>query len=213
VRVIFTMSYDHRRTPTIMIESKTWYAVSKPNGGRPHHWLYAIRVAEDPWGIGSQRWDFHDTDLDSPWRGESEKINDHLHRITVKDPLGKSEEYELRPLDEHWISHHASGFTAPPLMTLAGETVREHPSLEWVRGWLDHCYGNRIAWRETQLALMESRRQYLTEAMVETFIRECSKSRVSGCNYHKFNWLGSGLMMVLWSVSVSSSFRVTFSKG
>jgi hypothetical protein len=40
-----------------------------------------------------------------------------------------------------------------------------------------------------------------------------TSSRVSGCNYHKFNWLGSGLMIVLWSVSVSSSFRVTFSKG
>jgi hypothetical protein len=158
-----------------MIESKTWYAVSKPNGGRPHSWLYAIRIAEDPWGIGSYRWDTQATDLDRPWRGEYEKINDRLHRITLNEPLGNSEEYELRPLDEDWISHHASGFTARPLMTPAGEIVREHPSLEWVRNWLDYSYGNRIAWRETQLALMESRRQYLTEAMVETFIRECSQ--------------------------------------
>lgn len=158
-----------------MIELKTWYAASKPNFGRPHCWLYAIRIAEDPWGIGSYRWDTQATDLNCPWRGEYEKISDRLHRITVKDPLGKSEEYELRPLDEDWISHHASGFTARPLMTPAGEKVREHPSLEWVRGWLDYSYGKRIAWRETQLTLMEAQRQYLTDAMVETFIRKCSQ--------------------------------------
>ncbi len=158
-----------------MIELKTWYAASKPDCGRPHCWLYAIRIAEDPWGIGSYRWDFQDTDLERPWRGEHEKINDRLHRIILKQPLGDLVEYELRPLDEDWISHHASGFTARPLMTPAGEKVREHPSLEWVRDWLDYSYGNRIAWRETQLALMESRRQHLTEAMVESFIRECSQ--------------------------------------
>ena len=38
-------------------------------------------------------------------------------------------------------------------------------------------------------------------------------SRVSGYNSNKFNWLGSELMNVLWSVSISSSFRVVFSKG
>lgn len=145
-----------------------------PNCGRPHSWLYAIRIAEDPWGIGSYRWDFQDTDLDCPSRGEYEKINDQLHRITLNQPSGNTVEYELRPLDDDWISHHAPGFTARPLMTAAGEKAREHPSLEWVRGWLDYSYGKRIARQESQLALMESRRQHLTEAMVETFIRECS---------------------------------------
>lgn len=158
-----------------MIELKTWYVLSQPGYVRPHSWLYALRIVEDPWGIGTYRWDLHDTKPERPWRGEYEQINERLHRITVKRPLGDTVEYELRPLDEEWISHDAECFCCLPLMTLAGERIPLEPCLERVLGWLDYTHGKRIIWREKQIARMESRRMYLTEAMVEAFILECSR--------------------------------------
>lgn len=158
-----------------MIRLRTWYAASRPGYSRPHFWFYAVRIAEDPWGIGTYRWDLHNTDPDLPWRGEYEKVSDRIHRITVNQPLGNIDEYELRPLDDCWIAHESDAFRARPIRNPAGEKIREHPSLEWVIGWLDYTHGKRIAWREKQFERMESRRQHLTDAMLEALIGECSR--------------------------------------
>lgn len=158
-----------------MIEVKTWYAATNLDSATPHFWLYTVRIAEDPWGIGSFRWDFHDTDPAQPWRGGYEKINDQLHRIAVKRPWGRSGQYELRRLDEDWIADEAAGFCALPLMTPAGELIRQNPTLDWVRDWLDYTHGKRIAWLENQFALSAERKQRLTDAMVAAFILECSR--------------------------------------
>jgi hypothetical protein len=158
-----------------MIETKKWYAMTGINGSRPHGWFYALRITKDPWGIANYCWDTHTSDIYEPWRGDCEKINDNLYRITVKEGSYRTGRYELRPLDEDWISHHSHAFTEPPLQAKCGSRSAQKTTLERVMGLLDYNHSKGILWREKKLAIREEKRKILTDAMVDRFLLECSK--------------------------------------